>query len=255
MQIFPTRMCNVTAWRHSRLRAHWLIAPIFGWGGGGWGRSMYSAFLGNCSVSYFSFVCGRSLTAGKILFTGRQTCSLYLVLYMTLYGCYGYFFWEAEFNDKCKNQGYNENHVCNISNFSKIDDDDEFLKNSKYCKYDFHYCLGFYIYQMTLCFRNFNQALRQYFSSQGRRRWVYKSLVEGRGKCLSACTHGWVCHIGGGMRKQIFTTTKSFFTRDSQNNEWGVYISFVKRPTDWWKETFEIFSTNFYFSLVNITDK
>ena len=25
-------------------------------------------------------VCGRSLTAGKILFTGRQTCSLYLVL-------------------------------------------------------------------------------------------------------------------------------------------------------------------------------
>ena len=35
-------------------------------------------------------------------------------------GCYGYFFWEAEFNDKCKNQGYNENHVCNISNFSQI---------------------------------------------------------------------------------------------------------------------------------------
>ena len=35
-------------------------------------------------------------------------------------GCYGYFFWEAEFNDKCKNQGYNENHICNISNFSKI---------------------------------------------------------------------------------------------------------------------------------------
>ena len=25
-------------------------------------------------------VCGRSLTAGKILFTGRQTCSLYLIL-------------------------------------------------------------------------------------------------------------------------------------------------------------------------------
>ena len=37
-----------------------------------------------------------------------------------VYGCYGYFFWEAEFNDKCKNQGYNENHICNISNFSKI---------------------------------------------------------------------------------------------------------------------------------------
>ena len=26
MQIFPTRMCNVTAWRHSRLLAHWLMA-------------------------------------------------------------------------------------------------------------------------------------------------------------------------------------------------------------------------------------
>ena len=29
-------------------------------------------------------------------------------------------FGKAEFNDKCKNQGYNENHICNISNFSKI---------------------------------------------------------------------------------------------------------------------------------------
>ena len=28
MQIFPTRMCNVTAWRHSRLRAHWLMALV-----------------------------------------------------------------------------------------------------------------------------------------------------------------------------------------------------------------------------------
>ena len=44
-------------------------------------------FPGNCSVSYLSFVycstggvCGRSLTAGKILFIGRQTCSLYFVL-------------------------------------------------------------------------------------------------------------------------------------------------------------------------------
>ena len=38
-------------------------------GGGGGGkvggvRSMYSAFLGNCSVSYLSFVYGRSLWAG-----------------------------------------------------------------------------------------------------------------------------------------------------------------------------------------------
>ena len=46
-------------------------------------------FPRNCSVSYISFVygstggvCGRSLTAGKILFTGRQTCSLYLVLWL-----------------------------------------------------------------------------------------------------------------------------------------------------------------------------
>ena len=60
MQIFPTRMCNVTAWRHSRLRAHWLMALV---GGGGWGKSMYSAFLGNSSVPYLSFVYGRSLWA------------------------------------------------------------------------------------------------------------------------------------------------------------------------------------------------
>ena len=32
-------------------------------------------------------VCGRSLTAGKILFTGRQTCSLYLVLYSVALDC------------------------------------------------------------------------------------------------------------------------------------------------------------------------
>ena len=28
--------------------------------------------------------------------------------------------WYISWNDKCKNQGYNENHICNISNFSKI---------------------------------------------------------------------------------------------------------------------------------------
>ena len=68
MQIFPTRMCNVTAWRctfctawrHSRLRAYWLIDLV---GGGGLRKSMYSAFPGNCSVSYLSFVYGRSLWA------------------------------------------------------------------------------------------------------------------------------------------------------------------------------------------------
>ena len=70
MQIFPTRICNVTVWRYSGLRAHWLMTLVAGgWGGGG-----------NSSVSYLSFVngstggvCGRSLTAGKILFTGKQT--------------------------------------------------------------------------------------------------------------------------------------------------------------------------------------
>ena len=58
MQIFKTRMCNVTACRHSRLRSHWLMALV---GDRGWGRSMYSAFAGNCSVCHLSFVYGRSL--------------------------------------------------------------------------------------------------------------------------------------------------------------------------------------------------
>ena len=87
MQIFPTRMYNVTAWRHTGLRAHWPMTLVAGgWGGGG-GNSP-----GNCSVSYLSFpygstggVCGRSLTEGKILFTGREPCSLYLVLWLC--GC------------------------------------------------------------------------------------------------------------------------------------------------------------------------
>ena len=84
MQFFPTAVCNVTAWRHSTLRAHWLMALVCVFY---WGRSMYSAIPGNCSASPISLlsmggVCGRSLTAGKILFTGRQTCSLYLVLWL-----------------------------------------------------------------------------------------------------------------------------------------------------------------------------
>ena len=58
MQIFPTRMCNVTV----RRREHWLMALV-GRGGGrwGWGRNAYSAFPANCSVSYLSFVYGRNL--------------------------------------------------------------------------------------------------------------------------------------------------------------------------------------------------
>ena len=59
MQFFPTAVCNVIAWRQSRLRTHWLMGLV----GRGWGRSMYSAFPGNCSVSYLSFVYGRSLWA------------------------------------------------------------------------------------------------------------------------------------------------------------------------------------------------
>ena len=55
-------MCNVRAWRHSRLHAHWLMALVRE-GGGVRGRSMFSAFPRNCSVSYLSFVYGRSLWA------------------------------------------------------------------------------------------------------------------------------------------------------------------------------------------------
>ena len=34
MQIFPTAVFNVTAWRHTGLLAHWLIAQVAGgWGG------------------------------------------------------------------------------------------------------------------------------------------------------------------------------------------------------------------------------
>ena len=47
-------------------------------------RSMYSPGIAASPISVLSIggVCGRSLTAGKILFTGRQTCSLYLVLWL-----------------------------------------------------------------------------------------------------------------------------------------------------------------------------
>ena len=66
-----------------------LINDPSGAGGGGGGE-----FPGNCSVSYLSFiygstggVCGRSLTAGKIFFTSRQTCSLYIVLWVCDTNC------------------------------------------------------------------------------------------------------------------------------------------------------------------------
>ena len=74
-------MCNVTAWLHYET-ARSLANDHSGGGAEG-------EFPENCSVSYLSFVygsngrvCGRSLTAGKILFTGRQTCSFYLVLWL-----------------------------------------------------------------------------------------------------------------------------------------------------------------------------
>ena len=55
MQFFPTAVCNVTAWLHSRLRAHWLMTLVWGWGSEG------EVAQENCSVSYLSFVNGRSL--------------------------------------------------------------------------------------------------------------------------------------------------------------------------------------------------
>ena len=59
------------------------------WGGGGgvWGAEGEVCILRSPGVAASPIsllpmggVCGRSLTAGKILFTGSQTCSLYLVL-------------------------------------------------------------------------------------------------------------------------------------------------------------------------------
>ena len=54
------------------------------WGGGAAGEVciLPSPGIAASPISLLSMggVCGRSLTAGKILFAGRQTCSLYLVL-------------------------------------------------------------------------------------------------------------------------------------------------------------------------------
>ena len=59
------------------------------WGGGGCLRENYVFCVPRelqrlLSLLSMGGVCGRSLTVGKILFTGRQTCSLYLVDIMTL---------------------------------------------------------------------------------------------------------------------------------------------------------------------------
>ena len=81
-----TTVRNVTAWRHSRLRAHWLMAVVVVGGKGVEGEVciLHSPGIAASPISLLSIggVCRRSLTAGKILFSGRQTCSLYLVLWL-----------------------------------------------------------------------------------------------------------------------------------------------------------------------------
>ena len=77
MQIFPTRLCNVTSWRHSSLANGHIVAGAEG--GIPLELQRLLSLIGYCNTGG---VCGRSLTAGKILFTGRQTCSLYLVLWL-----------------------------------------------------------------------------------------------------------------------------------------------------------------------------
>ena len=60
------------------------MAAVGGGGGGTEGEVciLRSPAIAASPISLLSMggVCGRRLTAGKILFTGRQTCSLYLVL-------------------------------------------------------------------------------------------------------------------------------------------------------------------------------
>ena len=89
MQIFQTRMCNVTAWRQSRMRAYWLMALVAG-GWGGITREL-QRLLSLIGYGCTGGVCLRSLTAGKILFTRRQTCSLYFVLRLCLQGKFFYY--------------------------------------------------------------------------------------------------------------------------------------------------------------------
>ena len=55
MQIFPTVVCNVTAWRHTGLPAYWLMAL----GAGGWGgipqelQRLLSLFLSMVALEEF----------------------------------------------------------------------------------------------------------------------------------------------------------------------------------------------------------
>ena len=82
MQFFPTAVCNTVT---SLETAHSLAnGPSWGEGGLAEGKVciLRSPEIAVSPISLLSMggVCGRSLTAEKILFTGRQTCSLYLVL-------------------------------------------------------------------------------------------------------------------------------------------------------------------------------
>ena len=84
MQILP----NQNVQRHSvtSLETARSLANGHSWeeGGGAEGEvcNLRSPGIAASPISLMSMggVCGRSLTAGKILYTGRQTCSLYLVL-------------------------------------------------------------------------------------------------------------------------------------------------------------------------------
>ena len=84
MQFVLTVVCNVTAIRHSRLCVHWLMALVGGSTVEGEVCILRSPRISASIISLLSMggVCVQSLTARKILFTGRQTCSLYFVLWL-----------------------------------------------------------------------------------------------------------------------------------------------------------------------------
>ena len=115
MQIFPTRMCNVTVWRHSRLRSHWLMALV----AGGWGGILreYQRLLSLIGYGSSGGVCGRRLTAGKVLFTGRQICSLYLVLWL----CVLFLLWcSSQKNSRYLSSGHSPPSIMSLVSFRPI---------------------------------------------------------------------------------------------------------------------------------------
>ena len=118
MQFFTTRMCNVTAWRDSRLHARWPMDLV---GGGAEGEVCILRSLGivasPISLSSMGGVCGRSLTAGKIHFTGRQTCSLYLVLWLCVLFKYLNFWKYIKLSNRYHIYYYSEMFSINLSLF------------------------------------------------------------------------------------------------------------------------------------------